>query len=28
LSTSQADALKSALKDLTDARKLLDPTSA
>jgi DNA-binding transcriptional MerR regulator len=27
LSTSQADALKAALKDLGDARKLLDPTT-
>jgi DNA-binding transcriptional MerR regulator len=27
LSTAQADALKAALKDLTDARKLLDPAS-
>lgn len=27
LSTAQKDALKSALKDLTDARKLLDPSS-
>jgi DNA-binding transcriptional MerR regulator len=27
LSTAQAEALKSALKDLTDARKLLDPAS-
>jgi DNA-binding transcriptional MerR regulator len=26
LSTAQADALKSALKDLSDARKLLDPS--
>jgi DNA-binding transcriptional MerR regulator len=28
LSSAQADALKSALKDLSDARKLLDPTGA
>jgi DNA-binding transcriptional MerR regulator len=28
LSTAQADALKSALKDLTDARKMLDPASS
>lgn len=28
LSTAQADALKSALKDLSDARKLLDPASS
>jgi DNA-binding transcriptional MerR regulator len=28
LSTSQADALKAALKDLGDARKLLDPSAA
>jgi DNA-binding transcriptional MerR regulator len=28
LSTSQADALKAALKDLSDARKLLDPASS
>jgi DNA-binding transcriptional MerR regulator len=28
LSTSQADALKAALKDLSDARKMLDPTTA
>jgi DNA-binding transcriptional MerR regulator len=27
LSTAQADALKAALKDLSDARKLLDPTT-
>jgi DNA-binding transcriptional MerR regulator len=27
LSTSQADSLKAALKDLSDARKLLDPTA-
>ena len=27
LSTGQADALKAALKDLVDARKLLDPTA-
>jgi DNA-binding transcriptional MerR regulator len=28
LSTSQADSLKAALKDLSDARKLLDPSAA
>lgn len=28
LSTAQADALKSALKDLSDARKLLDPAAS
>jgi hypothetical protein len=27
LSTSQADSLKAALKDLADARKLLDPSA-
>jgi hypothetical protein len=27
LSTAQSDALKAALKDLSDARKMLDPTA-